>query len=192
MKVIAVYVLAGLLIFAGASSADCDYYVHGVSVHNGGAFEDMSFDLEDGSIIMTRTVGRRVETVEITEDYELYINGDYVKLDADQQKLVQEFYDRGMEIVEYAKELGWEGARIGVSGAKLGLKAVGNVFRLLFTGYDTDDFEREMERAAAKIEARAERLEEKAEKVEDMVEELEDISWAMDREIPELRELDWF
>ncbi len=191
MKVIAVYVLAGLLIFAGASSADCVYQVHGVSVHNGGAFEDMSFDLEDGSIIMTRS-GRRVETVEVTENYELYVNGDRVKLDTDQQKLVQEFYYQGMEIVEYAKELGWEGARIGVSGAKLGLKAVGNVFRLLFTGYDTDDFEREMERAAAKIEARAERLEEKAEKVEDMVEDLEDTAWEMDRKIPELRELDWF
>ncbi len=191
MKVIAVYVLAGLLIFAGASSADSDYRVHGVSVQDGGAFDGMSFDLDNGTIIMERT-GRRVETVEITENHELYINGDRVKLDDDQQKLVREFYEQGMEIVGYAKELGWEGAKIGVSGAKLGLRAVGNVFRLLFTGYDTDDFEREMEREAAKIEAKAEMLEEKAEKVEYMVEELEDIAWEMDREIPELRDLDWF
>ena len=192
MKVIAVYVLAGLMIFTGSSIADRHHDIHYAHSYDKDVCEGMSFDLDDGSIIITLTDRRSVEIVEITEDYQLYINDEQIELNADQQKLVQEFHIKGMEIVEYAKELGWEGAKIGVSGAKLGLKAVGNVFKLMFTSYDTDDFEREMEREAAKIEARAERLEEKAEKVEDMADDLEEIAWDMEREIPELRELDWF
>lgn len=191
MKVLAISVLALLLFVAPPAASHCKDRIHGITVQHDGHLDGVSIDLDDGSIILTHE-GRRRETVEITEDYELYINDERIDLDEDQQMLVAEYYELGMDIVAYAKRIGWEGAKIGVSGAKLGLKAVGNVFKLIFTSYDTEDFEREMEREAARLEARAEILEEKAEVIEDMAEELEDIAYEMNREIPELRELDWF
>ena len=55
-----------------------------------------------------------------------------------------------------------------------------------------DDLERDMERDAEKLEARAEKLEKKAEKIEQMVDELDELAYEMRREIPELDELGWF
>lgn len=191
MKVIAVSAVALLLIVGLPVTSDSKSHVHGVSVHHEGHLNNVSIDIDDGTIILTHE-DRRRESVEITEDYELYVNDERVVLDENQQALVADYYELGMEIVDYAKGIGLEGARIGLSGAKLGLKAVGNVFKLVFTSYDTDDFEREMEREAARLEARAEVLEEHAEVIEDMVEELEEIADEMNREIPELDDLDWF
>lgn len=191
MKVLALSVLALILFMAPLATPHDRYHIHGINIQNEGHLDGVSIDIEDGSIILTHD-DRRRETVEITEDYELYVNDERVDLDEDQQALVAEYYELGMDIVAYAKRLGWEGAKIGVSGAKLGLKAVGSVFKLIFTSYDTEDFEREMEREAARLEARAEVLEEKAEVIEDMAEELEDIAYEMNREIPQLRKLDWF
>ncbi|MEE8577157.1 MAG: hypothetical protein V3T31_07860 [candidate division Zixibacteria bacterium] len=191
MKVLAVSVLALLLLVGLPVTSDSRDHVRCVSIHHEGHLNNVSIDIDDGVIILTHD-GRRRETVEITEDYELYVNDEKIDLDEDQQVLVTEYYELGMDIVACAKRIGWEGAKIGVSGAKLGLNAVGNVFKLIFTNYDTDDFEREMEREAARLEARAEVLEEKAEVIEDMAIELEDIAYDMNREIPQLRALDWF
>ena len=130
--------------------------------------------------------------MEITEEYELFVNDRQVKLDADQQKLVEEFHVLAIDIVDHGKNLGWEGAKIGVSGAKLGMKAIGRVFKMLFTSYDEDDFERDMERDAEALEARAEKLESKAEIIEKMADDLEYVTEEMFDSIPELSELEWF
>lgn len=191
MRVLAASLLALLLIVGLPPTSDSRPHSRYLHVENDGHLNGVDIDLEDGSIILTHR-GRHYETVEITQDYELYVNDSRVDLNEDQQELVVAYYDLGMEIIDYAKELGWEGAKIGASGAKLGLKAIGSIFKLIFTGYDTDDLERDLERDAEKIEARAERLEKRAEKIEDMAYELEDLAWEMNREIPELDELDWF
>jgi hypothetical protein len=195
MKSLKISLVVGLLLLTLPVLAASESHVHGIYVHTDKHFDShldgVDIDLDGGSIILKHR-DRRAETVEITEDYQLYVNGYEVDLDDDQRALVAEYYELGMEIVDYAKELGWEGARIGLSGAKLGLKAVGNLAKLIFTSYDTEDFEREMEREAGRLEARAEVLESRAEEIEDMAEELVDIEWEMNREIPELRELDWF
>jgi chaperonin cofactor prefoldin len=79
-----------------------------------------------------------------------------------------------------------------MEGAKLGLKAVGGVFKMMLTSYDGDDLDRDMEWEAEKLEKKAKRLEEKAEDIEELAEDLERIVEEMNETIPEIGELDWF
>ena len=193
-----VLVLLTVLFVVGLVDSACAgrHYEANVTVRGNHVFErdDRTwFDFDDGSIIVThKERGEPRSTVEITDSYELYIDDERISLDADQQDLVRDFHVRSVEIVDFAKVIGWEGAKIGIDGAKLGAKAVGCLFKLLLPGYDTDDFEDEIEYEAEKIEAKAERLEEKAEVIEDMADELEDLARDMRHDIPELRRLRWF
>jgi hypothetical protein len=190
MKKVAVVLFALCLTAVVAGSAHADRHIHAVHVDNHSHLNGVDVDFEDGSVIFTET--EYGETVEITEDYELYVNDRLVELDDNQQELVKEYYDLFDQIIEEAKEIGWEGARIGVSGAHLGLKALGGLFKVVFTSYDSDDLERDMEREADKLEARAKVLERKAKVIEDMADDLEELADVMSSEIPELGKLEWF
>ncbi len=197
MKTLVIVLIAGLIAFGSAADSFAGrHYGRTITVHSDDWYQlddDTSFDLDDGTIIIThRGRDRDRCTVEFTEDYELYIDGEEIDLDPQQQALVREFYDQSMDIVDYAKEIGWEGAKVGVEGAKLGLKAIGCLFKLLSPNYDTDDFEDEIEREAERLEIRAELLEDKAEIIEEMVEDLEDIADDLRDDIPELDGLRWF
>jgi len=198
-KLVMALLVAGLV--AGLASSTFSGYRHDhsrhvITVHNNHMLDwddDTWFDLDGRTIVIShKERGEPRSVVEITDDYELYIDGERVELNREQQALVREFHEHCMDIVDYAKRIGWEGAKIGVEGAKLGVKAVGCLFKLLLPGYDTDDFEDEIERHAERLEAKAEVLEEKAELIEEMVDDLEDIARDMRRDIPELRALRWF
>jgi hypothetical protein len=200
MKKLLLVFVAGVILLAAATDSFAGRHRYGrtITVHSDDWYrwdEDVSFDLDDGTIVIIYDRDDRYrdrEVVEFTEDYELFIDGDKIDLDEDQQALVAEFYDQGIAIVDYAKEIGWEGAKIGVEGAKLGISAIGCLFKLLSPHYDTDDYEDEMERKAEDIEYRAEILEEKAEAIEDMAEDLEYIVDDLRDQIPELDRLGWF
>jgi hypothetical protein len=151
---------------------------------------DLEIDVEGGSIIITEE-GKDYPRVEITDDYKLFINDERIELDKYQEMLVRDFHVQFFEMVDYGKFLGIEGAKIGLSGAKLGIKAIGRLLKMLFTDYNEDDFERDMEDDADKLEARADELEKKAEVIEDMADELERIAEEMVDEIPALAKLGW-
>jgi hypothetical protein len=153
--------------------------------------DGVKYEIEDGSIFISHD-DLRHDRIEITRDGELYINDGFVKLDRKQQRLVEAYYDLTTEIVSQAKSLGHEGARVGIEGAKLGLKAVGGVFKMMFTSYDGDDLEKDMEWEAERLERKAEHLEEKADDIEELADELEWTVEKMRETIPELSELDWF
>jgi hypothetical protein len=153
--------------------------------------DDVEFRIDDGSIIFeSKEFGD--EYVEITRDYKLIVNGKRVKTTDEEDELIQDFYDLTFKVIHDAKKLGIEGVKIGISGAHIGLKAISGVFKMIFTDYDSDDLEDEMEAEAEKIEKKAERLEKRAERLEDRVEELEDIHDEMVEKISELRQLEWF
>ena len=192
LLVILVPVLVLLALLVSPVSADghqdCDFSVMDLNKWH---MDGVKYEIEDGSIFISHH-GLRHDRVEITEDGQLYINDGFVKLDREQQRLVGTYYDLTMDIVSQAKDLGHEGARVGIEGAKLGLKAVGGVFKMMFTSYDGDDLDQDMEWEAERLEKKAERLEEKAEDIEELAEELERTVEGMDETIPELRELGWF
>lgn len=153
--------------------------------------KNVSMDFEDGDLIIEKD-GRRGGKVVITEDYELYVNGQKVKTDKEQRKLLREYY-RGVEVlVDHAVDIGLEGAKIGAEGAEIGVAAIAGLFRLLSEDYDTDDYEEEMERKSERLEYKAEKLEELAEDLEEEAEELEELADKLSDEIPELRRLEWF
>jgi DNA repair exonuclease SbcCD ATPase subunit len=130
--------------------------------------------------------------VEITPDYDLYVNGERIQLNRRQQQMVTEYYDNFMEIIEQAKVIGKEGAKIGMEGAKIGLAAAGAALKMLACDYDSDDLEEEISDDVEELEERAEELEEMAEELEDRADEFEDLHYSMKREIRALDKLDWF
>jgi len=203
MKTFACLLMAGLLMLAPPILAGESHHVtyksdnnhhndHGVRVKSFNCWEvdNARYKLDDGSILMTN-LDDRDESVVITEDYDLFVNDEQVRLDREQQALVREYHELTYEIVDDAKLMAKEGIKIGLKGAKLGLKAVGGVLKMLMTSYDEDEFEADMEREGEKIEAMGEVLEAKGEVIEKKAERLEEVGEELIEEIPELRELDW-
>jgi hypothetical protein len=142
--------------------------------------------------VVIRTEDLAAGKVIITEDFDLIVNRDTLELNEDQQALVFEYYQLVDESIESAKNIGWEGAKVGVSGAAIGVKAVVGVFRMILPNYGPDDLERDMEAEAARIEAKADILEKKAEIIDEKLDKLESIHETLKQDIPELKNLDWF
>lgn len=190
MKKVVVIVLASLLMFSssfafgGKKHKDCDFSWGGYSM------DHINIDMDDGAIIISHR-DHRNPTVEITEEYELYIDGKLVKTDADQKKLIAQYYNLFELIIDRVGDIGIAGARIGVEGARLGLSAIPRLLKTLQSNYDMEDFEYEMELQAEALEEKAELLEEQAEELEDMADELEDLFEQMENEIVEIGELEW-
>lgn len=134
----------------------------------------------------------RGESVEITEDGRLFVNDDEVNLNPDQHELTHEYHERAESVWREVKHIAADGVEVGLEGASLGLKAVGGVFHMILPGYDSDDFDRDMEEAEAKLEAKSQRLEDKAGRLEGRIDELEEVHDSMKQAIPELDGLDWF
>jgi hypothetical protein len=166
----------------------CDFSVRGLNKWH---MDGVQYEIDNGSIFISHR-GLRHDRVEIKEEGQLYINDELVKLDREQQGLVATYYDLTTDIVSRPKNVGQEGATVGMEGAKLALKAVGGVLKMAFTSYDGDDLEQDVEWEDEKLERRAVRLEEKAEDIEELAEDLERVAEEMNETIPELRELGWF
>lgn len=188
-KFIGMVLLAALLVLGSTGMAS----KHGRNVSffddNIYTSDDISIDIDGGSVIITHEDEN--DEIEITDEYELYVNGQLIKTDDHQRELLEEYHTQVMEIKDYAIVIGKEGARVGIEGARVALKAIGGVVKMIFTDYDEDDLDRDMDRATEKIEAKAELLEEKAEKIEDMADDLEDMFYELEEEIPAIAKLDW-
>jgi hypothetical protein len=131
-------------------------------------------------------------TVEITEEYHLYVNGRIIDTGRKQRKLLRRYYRCYEDIEEMAEEIAEEGAKIGIAGAKLGAGAVACAIKVLFDDDDCDDMEYEIEIKAEELEKMADKLEKKAEKIEDLADDLEKTHKKLRRSIPELGDLEDF
>jgi hypothetical protein len=189
MEQIAIFVLASIFVIACVSEEAFGGRHHSCSYHVD-PFDGIDFDIDDGSLLIEHDDFD--DRVEITEDYELYINGRHIELDREQRQLVADYYETFTNIVDNAKEIGLKGAKIGVEGAKLGVKAIAKICKLALDGYNVEDLEREMEREAKKLEAKADKLEREAENLEDLAEDFENLHVNMRHAIPELDDLEWF
>jgi len=152
--------------------------------------DDVEVSLDDGSITFTEE--ETDETVRITEEYELIVDGRTVHLDHNQQRLVEKYYDRFSDLTEDAIELGKDAAKIGVDGAKLGVHALIGALKLLSSDYDSDDLEVDLDLKGDKIERMAERIEKRGARLEKKAESLKRLHGQLRHEIRELDELEWF
>lgn len=187
--IICVATLTAMLVAPASASTNrtvCD----GHDDHNLFRDNDVEVNFDDGSIVFTHEDDD--ETVEITDEYELIVNGQAVRLDADERRLVRKYHESFEHIMEEAKEIGIEGAKLGVQGAKLGIAAAVGSLKLLSPTYDEEDFEHELDHKSEKIERVAAKLEERAAKLERRAKTLERLHDQLRGEIDDLDDLGWF
>lgn len=153
--------------------------------------KNMDIELDDDILVLTCEYDRDL-WVEITPDSKLYISGERIQLNHYQRRLVGDYYDHFIEILERATDIGKEGAKIGLEGAKVGLFAASRAVRLLSEDYDQEDFERDLEEETEELEFRTEKLEEMTDELEEVADEFEEIHYTMKEDIDELNDLDWF
>jgi len=192
MRILTIICAAALaaVMFAPASIAAHRIVCGGDDEENLFRDNDVEVNFDDGSLVFTHEDDD--ETVEITDEYELIVNGRAVRLDADEQRLVRKYYESFEHIMEEAKEIGIEGAKLGVQGAKLGIAAAVGSLKLLSPDYDGDDLEKELDHKGEKIERVAAKLEKRAKKLERRAKTLECLHDQLRSDIDELDELGWF
>jgi len=191
MRTINLFILGYFLVLSFPSNNCFAHKSFTVHACKSVCLDHIDIDIENGTLIITNKNNKN-DVVEITEDYDLYVNGKYISTDYRQNVLLKDYYNQFMDIIDYAKELGREGAKVGVEGAKIGLKAAAGILKVIFTKYEAEEFEEYIEEEAEELEDRAEALREKAEEIEEMAEDFEDLHQELKEDIPELRRLDWF
>jgi methyl-accepting chemotaxis protein len=154
--------------------------------------DDISYEIEDGAVVIEHEGRGGDETVRLTRDGELFIDDERIELDRSQRRLVSEFYEDSETLEAAATAVGMEGARIGVEGVRVAIRALAKVVKLLDDDYDSEDLEREIEAETEGLELKADALEEKAEVIEEMADELEDLADQLRESVPELDDLGWF
>jgi Rad3-related DNA helicase len=189
LSIVSLMVLALFTVACAHSENHCERHYDRCSDHNLiWNDHDVSIDYDDGVMVMD--FRDRDVLVEITPEYQLYVNDERVKLDDHQQELVRDFYDLSQQVIDEAVVIGAEGAKIGVHGAAIGLQSLSGLLRVILTDYDTDDLERDLERESDRLEAKAKKLEKKAERLEKKANRLEERWGTMCDRIPELDGLD--
>ncbi len=153
--------------------------------------DNISIDIEDGTIILASHKVKG-ESVEITRSYQLYINGEEIELSRSQRRLVAKYYTQFFDIIDYAKEIGYEGAKVGVVGAKVGVKAAAKAIKAIFNEYELEELEEELDEESERLELLVHELEEKAEELEEMSDDFEELHYELRSEIDELYDLRWF
>ena len=151
---------------------------------------DVDIHFEDDAILFTEN--DRDETVKITADCELYINGEQVRLKMSERKLVCAYYRKFDRIIDEAREIGLEGARVGAAGTKIAVKALGRALAAIAGDGDLEKMEDELDDMEDEIEEEAEKLEKRADKLEEEAEELEELHGDLRERIEELDRLEWF
>ena len=154
-------------------------------------YDGFQLNFEGGTLVVENG-DRHGDVVEITADLELYVDGEKIRTDRKDEKLLKAYYAKAENIEVAAEKLGLEGARLGIQGAALGIRAIGKILHLLDEDYDTEDMEAEIEAEADRIEFEAEGIEEAAEDLEEWIDELMEIGDELQVRIPELEDLDWF
>jgi hypothetical protein len=154
-------------------------------------FEQMDVDIDNDIIVLTCKYDDS-QWVEITPEYQLYVNGMYIGLTRYERRLIAEYYDSFMDIIDQAKEIGKEGAIIGVKGAKIGVIAAAGALKMILSDYDSDNLEDDLEDQTIILEERAEKLEEMAEDLEESADEFEELHYSLKEKISDLNQLEWF
>jgi len=191
MKKIILLITAVLLMTSSLYAAEGDWDVCKSTIINECCdIRGVKIELDDNDIIFSSK--HKDEDVRITSNYKLYINGELIETSEEQDKMLEEYHNLTMDIVEDAVEIGKEGAKIGLQGAVVGTKALAGLMKAFLTSYEMEDFERDIEYETDKLEAEAEKLEIEAEKIEQLADNLEDLHDDLKDDIEELDDLHWF
>lgn len=138
-----------------------------------------------GDTLVIKPAGKK-DQILITNDYRLFLNGNEIKLNKDQQDLVRDYYEQVRFITATALKLIPRGAEIGIDGAKLGLKAILHTVLTLDKNYDEEQGEKKLEESERALERKASDLEKKGKNLEKIGDELEALQCQLFHQIKEL------
>ncbi len=135
----------------------------------------------DGSELIFRCHQDSTETVIITEEYQLIVNGKDIELKPGEQKLVMDVYNETFTIIQEALRIARKGVKLGLKGARVGLSAAFEALVAAIMGEDEENIEARveaktnaLEREAQHLEAEGDALEERAEALEKLITKLFD------------------
>jgi hypothetical protein len=180
-----------ILLVTVSFSADGKWCKGKAHIHDADFMDNVNIDFEDDALIISWQ-DNRDEKVEITGDYELYINERHIRTNKHQKELLRKYYTEMAKIISEAERIGIQGAVLGAKGAEIGLIAATKALKVIFTDYDSEEMEEELQKETEKLERKAEKLESRADDLEEMVDELEDIHLELKENISELNDLEWF
>lgn len=145
-----VFLACGLLSLPALSGADNTPHCDALDARTDGNIHvDTDLDFDNGDLVFTEDGVRRMV---ITEDRELFLDGERIELDARGQELVDDYYLTFEDFIDDVTDLAGDAAGLGVSAA---IEAVA----LVFAGQDgMDDFEARVEKRARDIEDQADRM----------------------------------
>ena len=135
---------------------------------------------------------RSFQNVVISRSGRLYINDEEISLTSLEKDAAVEYFILCDSILSDVKILVKEASKIGIEGAKIGISATTGVLRMLSPFYSAEDFERDVETKASKIEEKAKELEKYGDKIEEKSDKLETMHRRLKLRVDELYELDWF
>jgi len=131
--------------------------------------------------------------IKITEKGELFIGDNKISTTGENQVLLIDFYhkteliyNKAMVIANDGIQVGKQGAKVGGKGAMLGLKAIAGAITMLAT-FDSDSFEKMMEREAAKVDTEAAIVDKMAGKIDETADRLEKYTKYLNTEIEQLK-----
>lgn len=110
---------------------------------------DANLRMDDNDIVFARN---RDEAARLTRDYRLLVGGDEVELDAAGRAALVGYIVTFDNLIEDAKA-------VGIEGARLGTRAAAGAVRAIFSSAESRaEFEEDIEAQAAALEARADAL----------------------------------
>ncbi len=140
----------GLLSLAAPSFADNTPNCDALDSRAGNNINiDTDLDFNKGDLVFTED---GVQRMVITEERELFLDGERIELDARGKELVNDYYLTFEDFIDDVTDLAGDAAGLGVSAA---IEAIA----LVFSGEDgMDDFEQRVEARARDIEDQADRM----------------------------------
>ena len=164
---------------------DCDHDCN----HSTFNMEERDYDFEDDCLYIYNREDCD-EYIKITSEPELFVNGELIEITYSERRILRKYYYGIREIRDRAIDLGCDGAKLGLKGAVVGLKAVANIPLVLFG--DVDRFEERIENETDRIEIEAEKLEKRGEEIEKLADKIEEYEDKLKIRIIELDDLDWY
>lgn len=172
MRLLIAITVISFLAFSSLFAADPSQ-----SKSSSACLDNLSIDIDDGVLVLTSRTDEKF-VVKITDKDELYVNDKFVETGAEEKELLKKFRNNFIYIIDSAKAVGYEGARIGI-------KAIAGLVEVACTDLKLAELEVELKKEAESIEREAEELEE-------LADELEALRHELKLRIPELGKLNSF
>ena len=154
--------------------------------------QNKDIDIVHGSIVITDASNQYRDIVRISENYNLYVNGQKIRTNRRQACHLKQYHHYVCEIHRQATLMGGEALQIGVLGTRSSALAFSKFRRASFTKDTDPELRNAISGDYLPIEEHGADLEDWGDQVKIMIENLKVLHIKLNDEIPALRKLQWF